>query len=333
MKDIRLAIWVHMAPQEFASDDAATRRLDQLAHAGVDLLFPYVTDDESKFYYNTAVAGIDKDDRLTRFCRLAHERDMQVQPWVFPNGPFDRSNYAPGDDGGYVSGKPGGSDRDGNPCATWVKNMETGPIQARDMIEQHEIDGFHLDMVRYKDNPIALEWPCQCRACRVMYRKHLGRETISAKDLEDSGVLYKFIQFRCGCIRPAVERCRQLADEYGVPLTMAARAGYFKWALSEGQDWVQWAREGLVDLIAVMNYHTGRDEHRRLVEEHVRLLGGCVPHLDGIGRFSSFGELDAKQMVQFADDAITAGAHGVSIFKLDPMGDDDFDALRAWRSK
>jgi len=331
MCDVRLAIWLLASTDHWADDDAASRRMDQIAHAGADMLFAYVTPEDGPFNYDTAIAGIEKDDRLTRICKLAKDRNIMVQPWVFPNGPFDRSRYPRGADGGYLSGAE--VDRDGMPCATWVKNTEVGPIQARDMLDHHDIDGIHLDMVRYKDGPHTLTHPCQCKACRVMYRKHLGKETITAEDLKTPGIMYKFIAFRCACIRPAVERCRQVADEYGVPMTMAARTDYFNWALPEGQDWVQWARDGLLDLVAMMNYNTNREPHRELVKQHVALLNGCVPHLDGVGRFSSFGEMDAKQMVLFADDAIEAGAHGASIFKLEPMGDDDFDALRAWRGK
>ncbi len=331
MRDVRLAIWLLADTHEWESDDAANRRLDQLAHAGADLLFAYVTPEEGTFYYDTTVAGVAKDDRLTRIAQLAQQRGIMVQPWVFPNGPIDRSRYEPGADGGYISGID--SERDGMPCATWVKNTEVGPIIARDMLDHHDIDGIHLDMVRYKDGPHTLTHPCQCTACRAMYRKHIGKDRLTAEDLKTPGVLYKFIQFRCACMRPAVERCRQLAEQYGVPMTMAARTDYFNWALPEGQDWVQWARDGLFDLIATMNYNTNRQPHLDLVKQHVALLDGCVPHLDGIGRFSSFGEMDAKQMIRFADDAIDAGAHGISIFKLEPMNDDDFDALRTWRGK
>jgi uncharacterized lipoprotein YddW (UPF0748 family) len=306
--------------------------MDSLAYAGVDWLFADVTF-ENKFYYNTAVAGIEKDDHLSRVVKLAHERDIRVQPWVFPNGPINRCNYTPGEDGGYISGQPGGNRKDGAPCASWVKNMETGPIESRDMLDHHDIDGIHLDMVRYKDNEFYFDWPCQCKACKALYRKYIGWENITAEDLKQPGVLFKFMQLRQSCVRPAVDRLKQLADEYNVPISTAVRADCFNWALMEGQDWVQWARDGLFDFICTMNYFVDRDKHKDMVKQHADLINGCIPLYDGIGRFSSFGELDAKQMVQFADDAIDAGADGVSIFKLEPMVDEDFSALRAWRSK
>jgi hypothetical protein len=147
--------------------------------------------------------------------------------------------------------------------------------------------------------------------------------------------MYKFVQFRCANIRSLVEQIRDITRRAGLRLTMAARADYLGWALAEGQDWPEWVRDGLVDMVLPMNYFTNRETHGSHVRQHAALLapikGDCL-HLDGVGRLSSFGELPLEQLRDFARDALEAGADGISVFHYGGMKDDDFALLKALRS-
>lgn len=329
----RLGIWCHVDADFTHGRDAAARRMDQIAAAGVDFLLAYVTPEEGTFYYASDLPDIESEDHFSLVLELARERGIHVHPWVFPSSWVDRAPAKPGADGAYVSGKPGGHPRDGVFCGSWAPRLEPGVVFARDMLAHHPLEGLHLDVVRYREVDQCREWPCRCQACSRLYREYIGKDFLTADDLRVPGILFKFMQLRQHQIHGVVRRMKALADEHGVKLSLAARTDYFNWALLEGQDWVRWVREGLFDFVCTMNYKVERGEHRDLARLHTALTDGCVPLYDGIGRYSSMGELSPREMIQFADDAIEAGADGVAVFKLEPMVEKDFALLRSWRGQ
>jgi len=193
------------------------------------------------------------------------------------------------------------------------------------------VDGIHLDAIRYVDTGQSLQWPCRCEACRTWYQEAFGKDTLTADDLNVPGMLHKFLEFRGDRIRSLVEQVKQVVDEKGLSLSMAARANYFGSALVEGQDWVQWARDGLMDFICPMNYTTDRETHRERLSGQMALIGTSVPMYDGIGRSSSAGDITPAQMIQQAEDAVQLGASGIAIFRLDAMDEEDFRELGAFK--
>ena len=146
-----------------------------------------------------------------------------------------------------------------------------------------------------------------------------------------AGILQKHLDFRGENIRNLVEQVVRVVDEAGLSLSMAARADYFGSALVEGQDWVQWARDGLMDSICPMNYSTDRAVYRERLSGQMSLIGKSVPIYDSIGRKSSAGEITPAQMIQQAEDALQLGASGVAIYDLAAMGEEDFRELGAFK--
>jgi uncharacterized lipoprotein YddW (UPF0748 family) len=155
---------------------------------------------------------------------------------------------------------------------------------------------------------------------------------LTAEDLKIPGILQKFLNFRGENIRSLVEQARTIVKNAGVSFSMAARANYFGSALVEGQDWVQWARDGLMDFICPMNYTTDREVHKEKLSLQMNLIDTAVPIYDGIGRKSSAGENTTAQMIRQAEDALHLGARGVTIFKFGAMNKKDFRELGAFKS-
>lgn len=329
MSDLTLGIWCHLDRDFLGGADETAREMDRLADIGVDILLAYVTPEEGTFYYDSTIPGVKSEDRLSVVLPLAKERGIRLHPWVFPSSWVDRSPPKAGVDGAYVSGQPGGNKQEGVYCGSWAPAQKPGVAMANDMLDHHDLEGLHLDVVRYREVGECLSWPCRCAACSRLYREYIGKDTLTADDLKVPGILFKFMQLRQDQIRSVVDEMKTLADQRAVTLSAAVRVDYFNWALLEGQDWVQWARDGLFDSMYTMNYFLDRDLHRQWVKTHIALAGDHVPLYHGIGRKSSFGEMDTRQMMQQVDDALQLGARGLCIFHLNPMRGEDFDALRS----
>ncbi|MGV8093264.1 MAG: twin-arginine translocation signal domain-containing protein [Mangrovibacterium sp.] len=320
----KIACWCNLSP-DFSGDNNQMRmQMDYIEQAGIDILLPFIQSNN----YNT-----DAEDKLQRLLISAKERGVQVQPVVsLPLVGVLELSKEEINRRSYLSGRPGGHQFDGRRlCASWRETRKSELKIIKDIIKTYRVDGIHLDYIRYIDTDQSLKWPCRCDACQNTYKHLFGKNILTAEDLKIPGILQKFLNFRGENIRSLVEQARGIAEEAGIFFSMAARADYFGDALVEGQDWVQWGRDGLMDIICPMNYSTNREIHRTKLSSQLALIGTTVPIYDGIGRRSSAGELTTKEMIEQAEDALQLGASGISIFKFSAMGQEDFRELGAFK--
>lgn len=324
----RILAWSH-SYLDFQGNDHATRReFERARDAGIDLLFLFVhsVPQENSAWYDATLPGFVIEDRYTRLQNISRETGLEVQPVIL--GVSD-TGLAPAVRAArsYASGAPGGHKRDGILCATWEATRAGTLRIASDVIARHRPAGLQVDFIRYWDTGAGLDWPCACAACRRSYREFLGRESLTAADLENPGVLYKYLEFRNRIITAHLLNFRRLLKQDGLEFSIAARADYFGSALVEGQDWLSWGRQGLVDSICPMNYKLTREEHRDILALQLQILQGAVPVYSGIGRKWSGGEITAAEMVRQAEDAFDLGAAGVCLFHFNALGEADFSAL------
>ena len=324
----KILAWSHSYLDFQGDDDVVRKEFERARDAGIELLFLFVyfVPQENNAWYRTTLPGFIVEDKYTRLQSLAVETGLEIQPIVLGVSDVGLPKEVR-EERSYASGAPGGHKRDGILCATWEATRAATLRIASDIISQHRPSGIQIDFIRYWDTGVGLQWPCTCPACRRGYREFLGRETLTAEDLKIPGVLYKYLQFRNGIIAGHLKSLRRLAKENGLEFSIAARADYLGDALVEGQDWIGWGKEGLVDWICPMNYRTDRNEHRKILALQLQAAGGAVPLYSGIGRKSSAGEISAAEMVRQAEDAFELGAAGICIFHFNALKEDDFTAL------
>lgn len=344
---MKTAIWGHLWTdvEREGSPEAIIRRCKR---AGIDTYLAYVYPLERCFmgeapgfaYHSTAFQG-EKKDLLTPLLKEAKKEGIEIEPWLLPFRPhlligeteaeILSRTYQPlvyedkSDAAGYATaGK--------RICPTWPENRARGIVMLKDYIENHgsDLTGIDMDYIRYGDAGTCRQAPCHCTACRKQYKALIGKDTITAEDLRLPGVLYKFIQFRNRCIRELVEEIRDITLRVGLRLTMSARVQVFDYAMVEGQDWPQWARDGLIDIIFLMNYSLDRAEHCARIELAAKLTEdrGDVLLCDGVGKKSSLGENPTENLVTYIRDSLDVGADGISIFHYNGMKDEDFEALK-----
>ncbi len=351
-----IACWCHLERDFKGSDEETRQRMDQAMEGGINILLPFIHS-RGNARYRTRLKYESVQDTFSRVLALAKERGIEVHPVVLPisaMGISDQEKVRRS----YFPGKPGTKPPGRQMCASWKETRDTGVLIVSDIMENYDVDGIHLDGVRYHDTGESLEHPCQCEACRQKYMELLGMDTVSPEDLKVPGILHKFIQFREDNIHEMVLRIRDLVKPKGIKLSMASRAHYLgtplplspalleryfgtsrkeeqDWgkfsSMVEGQDWVAWAHEGLMDYICPMNYSTDSDFHLMRLKEQLALVKSSAPIYDGIGRKSSVGEISPSEMVKQAEDAMKAGAAGIAIFHFNILGNDDFRELAAFK--
>ena len=324
----KILAWSH-SYLDFQGDEASVRReFERARESGIELLLLFVhsVPQENNAWYRATLPGFVVEDRLTRLQAISGETGLEIHPVVLGISDTGLSKSARAARS-YASGAPGGHKRDGTLCASWEATRAGTLRIASDIIAQHEPKGLQVDFIRYWDTGIGLEWPCTCSACRTGYREFLGRGSLTAADLKKPGTLYKYLEFRNRIITAHLLNFRRLLKQSGLEYSIAARADYFGSALVEGQDWLSWGRQGLVDFICPMNYKRDRKEHHETLSLQLQILDGAVPVYSGIGRKWSGGKITAEEMIRQAEDAFELGAAGVCLFHFNALQEADFAAL------
>ena len=325
----KIMVWAHAHTDFLGDDNQVMAEFEKIRESGIDIIYLFVHShpDENQAWYNASINGFVAQDRLSRTINFGKKAGVEIHPIIGGIKDIGLSE-ANRKKRSYVSGKPGGSSRDGRFCASWQTTRLSSLRIASDVINNHTISGFHLDYIRYIDTGMGIKWPCQCDACKQNYESFLGKKDISTIDLQNPGMLFHYLKVRNENITDAVLQFKKLANQNNLKISMAARADYFGSALVEGQDWINWGHAGLFDYICPMNYTTDRDEHRDLLKMQLSLMDGKAGIYSGLGRKWSAGETKTDDMIKQAEDALNMGAAGISIYHYHGLNDKDFAALK-----
>jgi len=324
---MKIAVWGHPTKEfEPGSDSPAeiAAGLGRLREAGVTMYFPFVLS-RGRALFETGVAGATERDLLGPILDAAAELEVQVHPIIGLGGvagPGEATYRIPGE----KAEVPSWAER--WPCPSWGQNHEAGVMAAEEILKGYAPPGIHLDYVRYPNSSLINEHPCACKRCTEMRRKWLGKEVPEPRDLAIPGYTFKELQWRGEFVRAFVESVRGIVDSHGAELSAAVRARYYEDALVEGQDWAEWCRDGLLDIVCPMSYNPCFGRFARFIGNHRRLAGDTrAQWLAGIGRSSSLGVIDAETMIRQIEFALNAGADGVCIFHAAALESKDLTEL------
>lgn len=211
-------------------------------------------------------------------------------------------------------------------CPANPLNLELAVNAAVEAVRQYEVDGFHLDYIRYPDGD-----SCYCGVCASRFRKDTGRAAVQwPADVVTGPDREAFQAWRRQQITAAVGRIRRevKAARPSVLVSAAVWAGWPGVRDSIGQDWVSWCRDGLLDFVCPMNYVTTAAEAVSLFNSQRSAVGPSVPLYPGIAPTSC--NLPPEETVRQVDSLRQAGAKGFVLFELDQdLQDMHLPALRA----
>jgi len=320
MADFGLGVWVHSVYQLGDRDEIA-RHADRLADGGFDLLIPSVKNPPGYADFFTDVADVNPEyaewDPLKVIIDECAERGIKVHPWfcIFPEGDASRLMRE------HPEAKATFDSRFPWACACQPVVQDYLFELYKSVAERYHPAGLHLDYIRTGG-------ACQCDYCKAeMDKQGVDIGTVEYKDPD----YQKWIEWRVQRITDFVRRVKQYTTAADLELSAAVFSNYPDCREQQGQDWVSWAEEGLVDFMFPMSYTNSVRMLRMRTIAHVAQLAGKVPLWEGLGKGSSGSALSGQIFEDQVKGALELGAQGVVIFSYPAVTDEDIAAVKKLR--
>jgi uncharacterized lipoprotein YddW (UPF0748 family) len=216
---------------------------------------------------------------------------------------------------------------DPNVKAIWLcpsnelnRNLEVESLL--EMVRKYDIDGIHLDYMRFPSPSYCFDENCRSR--------FQGETGISVKHWPDEvmeGSIYhkEWRQWRKELITSLVERISSEARKLkpNLKISLAARP-VLNWAQEhDAQDWPLWAERGYLDFICPMNYTPNLGKLRERLVPQLKAVDGKVPIYPGLGAYMIKSPIQLAAQIELARALGSQGfvlfAYGEPLTKWLPM--------------
>ncbi|MFQ6673796.1 MAG: glycoside hydrolase family 10 protein [Fidelibacterota bacterium] len=201
----------------------------------------------------------------------------------------------------------------------------------REVIANYDIDGLHLDYVRYSDADFGYtgaarrDFQKEYRVDPVELVKETGPDSNPVSPGRRQFLLRRWVQYRRDRVTALLRKCNALILDLDPQciLSVAVKPGPNEARDRYYQEWDRWLAEGLVDYVVPMNYTPDLRLFARNIDEiyesiPTKYWPGIVM---GIAVYNQ-DALDARDKVRYAK---VTGFSGISIFSYDAhKNDPDF---------
>ncbi len=201
-------------------------------------------------------------------------------------------------------------------CPSNAENREYELAAIRELVRDYNLDGLHLDYIRYPGD----EW-CYCSACRMNFEQGIGRRLNDWPAPVLAGGKYEnaYREWRRNVITSFVAEVRQEVKGFGrnIQLSAAVFPNPEHARNNVLQDWRRWIKEGLVDFVCPMNYTESVEEMRSRLKSGLAAAGGRVPVYPGL--YAAYSEQERQEPDVLAAQIAAArelGAGGFVLFEL-----------------
>ena len=321
----RRGVWDHDGVGLFPGDwDRTTRRL---AGLGITAVFPNLAWGGLAHYPSRVLPGSNTlrlhGDQLGQCLRAAHARGLEVHVWKIcwnlSNAPADFRDRLRAE--GRLQRDRGGASLDWL-CPSHPANRRLEIEALKEMAGQYEIDGIHLDYIRYPG-----AGACYCRGCRERFETESGAGvTAWPEDVTEGRPRYRaFLDWRAGQITALVREASRVVRPLrpGLRLSAAVFRSYPSCRESVGQDWKLWLDRGYLDFVCPMNYTDSTEGFRATTRLQVTVSGDARRLVPGIGVLSGESQLGPAETAAQVVAARELGAGGFVFFDLGPTLADD----------
>ncbi len=199
-------------------------------------------------------------------------------------------------------------------CPSHPENVQLELTCVVEIVENYDVDGIHLDYIRYPNRNA-----CYCQECRKRFllttRQHV--DAWPADVLPDTGEYgSEYTTWRAQQITRLVRLIGKRAREIkpNIKISAAVFGEYPSCASSIGQDWIAWAKAGYVDFVCPMNYTEDNRYFTDLLQKQLALMPKDVAIYPGIGATASNSILTPDAVVGQIYLSRHLGASGWTIF-------------------
>ncbi len=208
-----------------------------------------------------------------------------------------------------------------SPVTTAAQDRSVALIE--ELVGSYDLDGVHLDYVRYPNDtfdfsPAAL---AEFRASRLPFSTDEEREWVDAAAARDPLAWTAYLpdswaEFRRARLTALVDRIGRTARaaKPGIVMSAAVVPSVAEARERRLQDWAEWVRGGLLDVVCPMVY----TDDARVFERQVLELRDAVPDAAiwiGVGAY----RLSAPAASRHVRLALQAGVSGVALFSYDSV--------------
>lgn len=279
-------IWEHSGTGSYTPGDWATT-LDRISAAGFNQIVANLFSGGWAHYNSTnlpksAYFASNGVDQVAALVSAAHARGMKAHAWQtcfrLPGAPAD-----------YIAAmraavrtqvNSGGGDIDAL-CPTHPTNRTLTVESFREIANTYNLDGVHLDYIRYADGD-----SCYCQGCKTRFQTESGLTgTWPAHVLPGGAHRTQFLEWRRGKITSLVDAVYDAvkAVKPAMQVSAAVFSDYASAKDSVGQDWETWIDNGSLDFVCPMSYTASHSKFDSLLATNQALVAGRIPLYTGIG--------------------------------------------------
>ena len=199
-------------------------------------------------------------------------------------------------------------------CPSHPKNVLLELNSILEIVTNYDVDGIHLDYIRYPGSHA-----CYCEGCRERFVRTI-RKSINewpAEVLPKTGAYSEpYAEWRVQQITRLVRLIHKRAREVDPEIKISAAVfGWYPGCITSiGQDWVAWAKSGYIDFVCPMNYTEDSGYFTELLTNQIALMPKSVPIYPGIGATASNSLLTPDAVVEQIYLSRSLGASGWTIF-------------------
>jgi len=193
---------------------------------------------------------------------------------------------------------------------------------------RYDIDGIHLDYVRYAGSDV-----CYSAQSRKRFEAWLGEKVGDwPETARPGGTRYQaYRRFRTDQINLFVRGIHRQVKPLrpGLRISAAVFKNYPDCISTVGQDWAHWLREGYVDFVSPMTYTAESQTFERLTRSHLALAGAGDRVYPGLGVTANESDLRPDQVIDQIARLRRLGAAGFMLFDLShTLRDETLPVLR-----
>jgi uncharacterized lipoprotein YddW (UPF0748 family) len=297
------AVWLHSGlfdKNAGVASDQIKNLFDSYSNIGINNLFCYYTlKDEHGFAWDYLQVLIDE----------GHKRGIKIHPIFCPGHEVALT--------GEIKDHPGWliQDRDGkqypglNLTLPEVRNYW---MQRMSQVLKYDIDGIHLDYIRF---PVNQRYSYDSVTCAA-FKKEYGYSPKEVSQDDGSMVWCEWINWNARQIQGFVKETRELIIKSGKKVVLGADVfpNPETAAVLIGQDWECWAGAGLLDFICPMLYTNDLNLFREYTARAVKIGKKGYEVYPGIGVITSHNRITKDLLINEIRIAREEGAGGVVFF-------------------
>jgi uncharacterized lipoprotein YddW (UPF0748 family) len=319
------AVWDHSGMGLYPGDWEKTCRL--LARYGVTAVFPNMLWAGASHFPSKYTAWIEKSrsygDQAEQCVRAASSAGLEIHFWKV----CWNLDMAPGTFKESVRSQGRLQKNSRNETRNWLcpSDPANAALELNTILEalgRYDIDGIHLDYIRYPDGD-----SCYCAGCRARFEQWSGQTVAKwPGDVVSGKQKTGYRTWRKAQITNFVKTVRREMKKIK-PATKLSAAVYPKYpecAESIGQDWGVWLKEGTVDFVCPMDYFPSVSSFREALERQLALPYGNKRIYPGIGATLNEGDLGQEVFTGQLRTLRERGAGGFILFDLNPSLAENF---------